>query len=134
MKAALNGVLNFSVLDGWWAEAHIEKRHGMGIGDGEVGLATHDKDAADLYRDSKTSCLPLYYDDRSRWIWMMKQSISKVGAYFNSTRMMRRYRRRPICHHRQRSCLTWRGAPQGANVLMRWLSCPYKNPSTPADC
>jgi glycogen phosphorylase len=35
--------------------------------------------------------LPLYYDDRSRWIWMMKQSISKVGAYFNSTRMMRRY-------------------------------------------
>jgi starch phosphorylase len=35
--------------------------------------------------------LPLYYDDRPRWIWMMKQSISKIAAYFNSQRMMRRY-------------------------------------------
>jgi starch phosphorylase len=91
MKAALNGVLNFSVLDGWWAEAHIEGVTGWSIGNGEVGLATHDKDAADLYRKLEDIVLPLYYDDRSRWIWMMKQSISKVGAYFNSTRMMRRY-------------------------------------------
>ena len=91
MKAALNGVLNFSVLDGWWAEAHIEGVTGWAIGNGEAGLATHDKDAADLYRKLEDIVLPLYYDDRSRWIWMMKQSISKVGAYFNSTRMMRRY-------------------------------------------
>jgi glycogen phosphorylase len=91
MKAALNGVLNLSVLDGWWAEAHIEGVTGWSIGDGEAGLATHNKDAADLYRKLEDVVLPLYYDDRSRWIWMMKQSISKVGAYFNSTRMMRRY-------------------------------------------
>jgi glycogen phosphorylase len=80
-----------SVLDGWWAEAHIEGVTGWAIGNGEAGLAPHDKDAADLYRKLEDIVLPLYYDDRSRWIWMMKQSISKVGAYFNSTRMMRRY-------------------------------------------
>jgi hypothetical protein len=67
------------------AEAHIEGVTGWSIGNGEVGLATHDKDAADLYRKLEDIVLPLYYDDRSRWIWMMKQSISKVGAYFNSS-------------------------------------------------
>ena len=35
--------------------------------------------------------LPLYYDNRAHWIWMMKQAISKIGSYFNSQRMMRRY-------------------------------------------
>jgi starch phosphorylase len=35
--------------------------------------------------------LPLYYGDRARWIWMMKQSIAKIGSVFNSQRMMRRY-------------------------------------------
>jgi starch phosphorylase len=35
--------------------------------------------------------LPLYYLDRSRWIWMMKQAIGKIGSVFNSQRMMRRY-------------------------------------------
>jgi starch phosphorylase len=35
--------------------------------------------------------LPLYYQDRTRWIWMMKEAISKIAPYFNSQRMMRRY-------------------------------------------
>ena len=35
--------------------------------------------------------LPLHHTDRSRWVWMMKQSIAKIAAYFNSQRMMRRY-------------------------------------------
>src|SRR5262249_30804894 len=91
MKAALNGVLNLSVLDGWWAEAHIEGVTGWAIGGGGGGLRTTDKDAGDLYRKLENSVLPLYHDARPRWIGMMKQSISKVGAYFNSTRMMRRY-------------------------------------------
>lgn len=91
MKAALNGVLNLSVLDGWWAEAHIEGVTGWTIGNGEPSSATHDNDAADLYRKLEDVVLPLYYDDRPRWIWMMKQAISKIGPYFNSTRMMRRY-------------------------------------------
>jgi len=91
MKAAINGVLNLSVLDGWWVEAHIEGVTGWAIGNGEFGPATHDTDAADLYGKLENVVLPLYYDDRARWIWMMKQAISKIGSHFNSTRMMRRY-------------------------------------------
>jgi starch phosphorylase len=89
MKAAVNGVLNLSVLDGWWVEAHVEGVTGWAIGDGETG--THENDAEDLYRKLEGVVLPLYYDDRARWIWMMKQAISKIGSFFNSTRMMRRY-------------------------------------------
>ena len=89
MKAALNGVLNMRVLDGWWVEAHIEGVTGWAIGRSqEVYDGTH---ADDLYRKLAQIVLPLYYDDRARWIWMMKQSISKIGSYFNSQRMMRRY-------------------------------------------
>lgn len=89
MKAALNGVLNLSVLDGWCVEAHIEGVTGWAIGNGEVGSSARDAD--DLYRKLESLVLPLYYNDRSRWTWMMKQSISKIGSYFHSTRMMRRY-------------------------------------------
>jgi glycogen phosphorylase len=89
MKAAFNGVLNLSVLDGWWIEACIEGATGWAVGDGgESGGSDH---AEALYRKLGQAVLPLYYQDRGRWIWMMKQCISKIGAYFNSQRMMRRY-------------------------------------------
>jgi starch phosphorylase len=91
MKAALNGVLNLSVLDGWWVEAHIKGVTGWAIGDDDRGSDKHARDADDLYRKLEKVVLPLYYDDRPRWVWMMKQAISKIGSYFNSTRMMRRY-------------------------------------------
>jgi starch phosphorylase len=90
MKAALNGVLNVSVLDGWWVEACIEGTTGWAIGEGgEFGQDTSHTDA--LYQKLSEVVLPLYYDDRRRWIWMMKQAISRIGAYFNSHRMMRCY-------------------------------------------
>jgi starch phosphorylase len=89
MKAALNGVLNVSVLDGWWVEACIEGTTGWAIGGGETGFGTNHADV--LYRKLAETILPLYEKDRGRWLWMMKQTISKIGAYFNSQRMMRRY-------------------------------------------
>jgi starch phosphorylase len=89
MKAAVNGVLNFSVLDGWWIEAHIEGVTGWAIGaDQTDGYETH---ARMLYEKLSDVVLPLYYGDRAKWIWMMKQSISKIASTFNSNRMMRRY-------------------------------------------
>ncbi len=90
MKAALNGVLNVSVLDGWWVEAWIEGVTGWSIGADGVG-ATSEADAASLYDKLETVVLPLYATDRARWTWMMKQGISKIASYFNSQRMMRRY-------------------------------------------
>lgn len=83
MKAAVNGLLNMSMLDGWWVEGCIEGVTGWCIDD-----AT---DARPLYQKLEEVVLPLYYNDRGRWIWMMKQAISKIACYFNSHRMMRRY-------------------------------------------
>jgi glycogen phosphorylase len=83
MKAAVNGILNLSILDGWWVEGCIEGVTGWSIED-----AT---DAAPLYSKLEHVVLPLYDADRARWVWMMKQAISKIACYFNSHRMMRRY-------------------------------------------
>lgn len=90
MKAALNGVLNLSVLDGWWVEACIDGVTGWSIGhDGEHGAAH--ATAENLYDCLETAVLPLYANDREGWIAMMKASISKITPYFNTQRMMRRY-------------------------------------------
>lgn len=88
MKAALNGVLNLSVLDGWWVEACIEGVTGWAIGsdgDADGGHATA------LYEKLEGKVLPLYRADPAQWRWMMKQAIGNIGCYFNSHRMMRRY-------------------------------------------
>ena len=90
MKAAFNGALNFSVLDGWWLEGCEEGVTGWAIGrdGGDSSVAAH---AEEFYSKLENVVLPLYYDNRARWIWMMQQSITKIGAVFNSARMMRRY-------------------------------------------
>ena len=89
MKAAVNGVLNLSVLDGWWVEACIEGVTGWAIGhDDAHESATH---ARDLYAKLEEKVLPLYFRDRAGWIAMMKQTIGKLAARFSTHRMMRRY-------------------------------------------
>ncbi len=90
MKGALNGVLNVSVLDGWWTEACIENVTGWSIGsDGDDGLDEHH--AAALYNKLADPVLPTYYQQPAQWRWMMKQSIGHIGYHFNSQRMVRRY-------------------------------------------
>ena len=96
MKAAHNGVPNFSVLDGWWIEGHIEGFTGWSIGalSSETGnLAASDaEDAADLYNKLENLVIPKYYDsNKSGWSRMMRNAISKNAYYFNCHRMMRRY-------------------------------------------
>jgi len=95
MKAAHNGVLNFSVLDGWWIEGHIEGFTGWSIGPSptETGLIENmdTRDADDLYSKLEYLIIPLFYNDRIAWIRMMQNAIGKNAYYFNSHRMMRRY-------------------------------------------
>jgi starch phosphorylase len=96
MKAALNGVLNLSVLDGWWLEACIEGVTGWAVGHDGDADGRHEAGAAaasaeDLYRKLEEVVLPLYHHDRGRWVWMMGQAVSKIACYFNTQRMMRRY-------------------------------------------
>ena len=90
MKAALNGVLNLSILDGWWIEACVEGVTGWSIGQDD-DTASDQTHAAALYDKLERTVLPLYHDDPARWRWMMKQAIGNIGYYFNSQRMMRRY-------------------------------------------
>ena len=89
MKAAFNGVPNLSVLDGWWIEGCIEGITGWAVGDDRE--TANGDDARSLYEKLEETILPLYYDDRSRWIRVMKGTISKNASFFNSHRMMRRY-------------------------------------------
>lgn len=95
MKAAHNGVINFSILDGWWIEGHIEGITGWSIGPKPLEsslISVNDiTDAEDLYHKLENIIIPTYYRDKSHWIKIMKNSIGKIAYYFNSHRMMRRY-------------------------------------------
>lgn len=97
-KVLLNGGLNFSVLDGWWAEAY-DGRNGFSIGKGQahaVPSIQDDHDHADLVKTLRDQVVPLYYDrDASglprRWIARMKASMRSLGWRFNADRMVMDY-------------------------------------------
>jgi starch phosphorylase len=95
MKAAHNGVINFSVLDGWWVEGCIEGVTGWAIGpDPKEKLDESERrrhEITQLYDKLEYLIIPKYYNNRDDWIKMMENSIGKVAYYFNSHRMMRRY-------------------------------------------
>ena len=95
MKATHNGVMNFSVLDGWWIEGHIEGFTGWSIGPAPneltPGADADARDVEDLYHKLEHKILPVYYNERHTWIRIMQNAIGKNAYYFNSHRMMRRY-------------------------------------------
>ncbi len=95
MKAALNGVPNFSVLDGWWIEGHIEGVTGWSIGPTPEQVdqdSSHaDEDLEDMYDKLEQTIIPLFFEDRHGWVQVMKNAIGKNAYYFNTHVMMRRY-------------------------------------------
>jgi len=95
MKAAINGVINFSVLDGWWIEGCIEDVTGWAIGPPPHEPIREEerrkRELEDLYSKLEYLITPRFYEERDNWIGIMKGSIGKVAYYFNSHRMMRRY-------------------------------------------
>ncbi len=104
MKAGMNGVLNCSVLDGWWAEAYRDHGPSIGwaIGSGEIYA---DEDLQDeieseaLYDLLEREIIPLFYQ-RGRdglpreWIKRMKASMQHVGADYSTHRMLKEYSER----------------------------------------
>jgi starch phosphorylase len=88
MKAALNGVLNFSVLDGWWPEACRHGENGWAIGDDSEG--NEERDLESLYETLEKEILPAWAD-RARWVEMMRASIATARERFSSDRMVREY-------------------------------------------
>jgi starch phosphorylase len=93
MKAAHNGIPQFSVMDGWWLEGHLENVTGWSIGrrPEETPESVSDEDARDMYSKLEYVILPTYYDDRQEWIKIMKHAISVNASFFNSHRMVREY-------------------------------------------
>jgi starch phosphorylase len=98
MKAALNGALNFSVLDGWWQEGY-NGDNGWAIGD-ETELANLDeqdaKDAASLYDTLENQIVPLYYENGLNelspgWMEKVKESIATLAPLFSTRRMVKQY-------------------------------------------
>lgn len=95
MKAAHNGVVNFSVLDGWWKEGCIEGVTGWSIGPqpNEPMKETErtKREINDLYNKLEYLILPKFCNKRDEWIIMMKNSITKLAYYFQSHWMIQRY-------------------------------------------
>ncbi|GAB4481756.1 MAG: alpha-glucan family phosphorylase [Anaerolineales bacterium] len=101
MKAAINGALNFSVLDGWWREA-FNGDNGWAIGpDADLGEAVQDgADAESLYQTLENEIIPLYYSERNaqdvpvKWIQRMKESMRTITPQFGTRRMIKEYTER----------------------------------------
>jgi starch phosphorylase len=97
MKAAMNGILNFSVLDGWWIEGYTGD-NGFSIGDltDDEGEAADLRDAESLYSTLEDQIIPAFYerdgsDLPTQWIRRMKNSIATLTPRFSSDRMVREY-------------------------------------------
>ncbi|MDA8242874.1 MAG: alpha-glucan family phosphorylase [Elusimicrobia bacterium] len=98
MKAAINGVMNLSVLDGWWPEGYSPDV-GWAIGGSESYHSDEERDyveAESIYNLIKKVVAPLYYDRGQDglphgWIKMMKACVQKLVPHFNTNRMLREY-------------------------------------------
>ena len=94
MKAAMNGVLNVSTLDGWWPEACQHGVNGWQIGDGFESKDEKEQDAHDLkslVNVMQTEVIPTYYKNRDKWIEMMQNSINSTIDRFSAERMVKEY-------------------------------------------
>jgi starch phosphorylase len=94
MKAALNGVPSLSILDGWWVEGHIEGVTGWSIGELHRGTDVSTDNAGEaesLYHKLEDVILPLYYNERSKYLEVMLHAIAINGSFFNTQRMVQQY-------------------------------------------
>ncbi len=101
MKASANGILNLSILDGWWDEAYeMNQNTGWAIGRGEENYASEEEqdiiESEELYHILENDVIPLFYK-RGRsgipreWLGMMKNNMRVVCPHFNTNRMVRQY-------------------------------------------
>ncbi len=107
-KAAINGVINFSVLDGWWAEAYNQK-NGWAIGSNTKYQSYEEQDEEDaksLYNTLENRIIPMYYSKNEKgysdeWLKMMKNSIVSNAWKFSTARMLQDYLQKiymPVCN------------------------------------
>ncbi|HZS98307.1 MAG TPA: alpha-glucan family phosphorylase [Terriglobales bacterium] len=90
MKAALNGVPSFSVIDGWWAEGWIEGITGWAIGNTDI-IEDPASEVATLYDKLERQILPMFYGTPNRYTEVMRNAIALNGSFFNTQRMVQQY-------------------------------------------
>ena len=90
MKAALNGVPSFSVVDGWWIEGYIEGVTGWAIGSSDIAedLAS---EVSGLYDKLEREIVPMFYGRPKRYLDVMRSAIALNGSFFNTQRMVQQY-------------------------------------------
>jgi glycogen phosphorylase len=94
MKAALNGIPSFSILDGWWIEGCIENITGWSIGENSrktVADADQSLDPSSLYEKLEKVIIPIFYNEQDQFIDVMRHSIALNGSFFNTQRMLLQY-------------------------------------------
>ena len=107
-KASVNGVINFSVLDGWWAEGYNQE-NGWTIGTNAEFTSYEEQDDADsqsMYRTLEEKIIPTYYDKNEngiseKWMRIMKNSITSTGGKYSTSRMLVDYTNNlymPLCN------------------------------------
>ena len=127
MKAAVNGALNLSVLDGWWAEGY-SPGCGWAIGGGEQYDDPEENDAVEaeaLYSLLEREVIPMFFDrDASgrprEWTAMMTNSIQHLGAEFNTGRMVRDYAERAYLPAHRALVALAADSSSGARRLAAW--------------
>ena len=106
-KASVNGVINFSILDGWWAEGY-NQNNGWSIGTNAEYDSYEEQDRADsesIYSTLENKIIPMFYDKKQdgispRWLEMMKNSIITTGGKYSTARMLVDYTNNlymPLC-------------------------------------
>ena len=107
-KASVNGVVNFSILDGWWAEGYNTK-NGWAIGTNEEYYSYEEQDLADsesIYKTLEDKIIPTYYNKNEKglseaWLKLMKNSIMSTGGKYSTARMVVDYTEKlymPLCN------------------------------------
>ena len=107
-KASVNGVINFSVLDGWWAEGYNQE-NGWTIGTNAEFTSYEEQDIADsqsMYRTLEEKIIPTYYEKdengiSEKWMRIMKNSITSTGGKYSTSRMLVDYTNNlymPLCN------------------------------------
>jgi starch phosphorylase len=127
MKAAANGVLNLSVLDGWWDEAY-DPSLGWAIGSREVSSDPNEQDRLDadsLYTTLEQKVIPEFYDRGAdgvptKWVERMKNSICKLAPRFNTRRMVKEYAELSYFKHQSKFAGRMNRSELGVQVLERF--------------
>jgi starch phosphorylase len=94
MSAAMNGAVNLSIPDGWFPEFVRDKENGFVIPPADTSLPEHiqdEKDANTLYDLLEKEILPTYYQNKSRWLAIVKNSMNSILPKFDSNRMAIEY-------------------------------------------